>query len=366
MAKPAEILVTQDFFVELRLPFSVKRSEQFLLNVTVFNRIDADLPMQVTIQNQAGELSVLKRVHKLCIGAKESKVISTPAEALKLGKVNVTVEAVIRNGIGNCRSVSQGEGFKDALVKPLRVKAEGVPVEVVESDFKCIALGQDQNNHFISLQTPKDIVEDSARAWVYLTGDIMAPALENLGNLVRLPTGCGEQNMVGLVPNIYLLQYLEGTKQKEPELEKKALEFMEIGYRRQANYRHSNGAYSAFGEKGAAPGSSWLTAFVVKSFSQASQYIQVDLGNFQQSVDWLMGSQMEDGCFPKLGFVHSSYLKGGNSNSSLTPFIGKILYFRLFLYFPYQSHCPPGGCHISKVGHKDQLSEVITRIPHSD
>ena len=38
----------------------------------------------------------------------------------------------------------------------------------------------------------------------------MAPALENVGNLVRLPTGCGEQNMVGLVPNIYLLDYLTG------------------------------------------------------------------------------------------------------------------------------------------------------------
>ena len=336
MAKPAELLVTQDFFVELRLPYSVKRGEQFLLNVTVFNRIDADLPIRVTIQNQAGDLNVIKRVHELCIGAKDKKVVSTPSEALKLGKVNVTVEAVIKNGIGSCRQVSQGEGFKDALVKPLRVKAEGVPVEVVESDFKCITSGQDQNNHFITLQTPQDIVEDSARAWVYLTGDVMAPALENIGNLVRLPTGCGEQNMVGLVPNIYLLQYLEGTKQKEPGLEKKALEFMEIGYRRQqANYRHSNGAYSAFGEKGGAPGSSWLTAFVVKSFSQAAQYIQVDRSSLQQSVDWLMESQLlEDGCFPKLGYVHSSYLKGGNSNSSLTPFIGenKITLFFLILH----------------------------------
>ena len=330
MAKPADLLVTQDFFVDLRLPHSVKRGEQFLLNITVLNRIDSDLPMQVTIQNQDGELRVQERVHDLCIGAKDNKVISTLSEALKLGAVNVTVEAVVRNGKRNCRQVSLGEGFQDSLVKPLRVKAEGVPVEVVQSDLKCLASDQDRDKIFLTLQTPEDIVEDSARAWVYLTGDIMAPALENIGSLVRFPTGCGEQNMVGLVPNIYLLQYLEGTKRKEPELEKKALEFMEIGYRRQdANYRHSNGAYSAFGEKRGAPGSSWLTAFVVKSFSQASQYIEVDGGTLQQSVDWLLESQSEEGCFPKLGYVHSSYLKGGNSNSSLTPFIGKI---RIFCY----------------------------------
>ena len=39
-----------------------------------------------------------------------------------------------------------------------------------------------------------------------------------------MPTGCGEQNMIGLVPNIYLLNYLNGTNQKNKELERKAKE----------------------------------------------------------------------------------------------------------------------------------------------
>ena len=40
VAKPAALLVSQDFFAELRLPYSVKRGERFPLNVTVFNYID--------------------------------------------------------------------------------------------------------------------------------------------------------------------------------------------------------------------------------------------------------------------------------------------------------------------------------------
>jgi hypothetical protein len=56
VAKPAPLLVSQvglkdnlknditgvlqDFFAELRLPYSVKRGETFLLNVTVFNYVD--------------------------------------------------------------------------------------------------------------------------------------------------------------------------------------------------------------------------------------------------------------------------------------------------------------------------------------
>ena len=55
-----------------------------------------------------------------------------------------------------------------------------------------------------------DLVEGSARAWVAVTGDIMAPALANLDKLVTTPYGCGEQNMVSVVPNIYLLGYLQG------------------------------------------------------------------------------------------------------------------------------------------------------------
>merc|ERR1719431_1671955 len=127
--------------------------------------------------------------------------------------------------------------------------------------------------------------------------------------------------MVGLVPNIYLLQYLDGTKQGEPELEKKAKEFMEIGYNRQQKYNHPNGAYSIWGDKGDKDGSTWLTAFVVKSFSEAATYIGVDVALVQRSVNWLMEGQMENGCFRKRGYVHSSYLKGGASDDSLTPFV---------------------------------------------
>merc|ERR1719158_2035596 len=214
----------------------------------------------------------------------------------------------------------EGEGFKDALVKPLRVKAEGVPVEKVESDFKCFESGQEAFD-LERLETPKDIVEGSERAWVYLTGDIMGPALENVGNLVRLPTGCGEQNMVGLVPNIYLLDYLRGVNKKMPEIERKAKSYMTIGYNRQQNYRHDNGAYSIWGGKGDKAGSSWLTAFVVKAFSEASKFISINSQLVQESVNWLFSNQMENGCFRKRGYVHSSYLKGGGSDDSLTAFI---------------------------------------------
>ena len=320
VSKPSSLLVSQDFFAEIRLPYSVKRGETFPLNVTVFNYIDVELPIRVKLITSEEEVQSDKSEFDICIGPKDNKVITMKATALKLGELKVTVEAIITNGIKGCKDVSEGNGFTDALVRPLKVKPEGVLVEKVESDFKCFKSGT-KKFRMSKLEVPADAVSDSERAWVYVTGDIMAPALQNVGNLVRLPTGCGEQNMVGLVPNIYLLQYLESTNQKEPELERKAKDFMEIGYNRQQKYNHPNGAYSIWGGKGDKDGSTWLTAFVVKSFSEASKYIDIDINLMQRSVNWLMEGQMENGCFQKRGYVHSSYLQGGGSDSSLTPFV---------------------------------------------
>ena len=70
-------------------------------------------------------------------------------------------------------------------------------------------------------------------------------------------------------------------------------------------YRHDNGAYSIWGGGSDKDGSTWLTAFVVKAFSEASKFISVDARLVQESVNWLLRGQMENGCFRKRGYVHS-------------------------------------------------------------
>ena len=62
-----------------------------------------------------------------------------------------------------------------------------------------------------------------------VSGDVMGPSLSGLDKLLRLPTGCGEQNMIGFTPNIYVLQYLISTNQLTPEIETKAKSHMKTG-----------------------------------------------------------------------------------------------------------------------------------------
>ncbi|GFN89996.1 alpha-2-macroglobulin-like protein [Plakobranchus ocellatus] len=138
----------------------------------------------------------------------------------------------------------------------------------------------------------------------------MGAALNNMEYLVRMPTGCGEQNMIGFVSNILVLNYLYSTGNLKDTTRQAVLNNMEIGYQRTLNYRHKDGSFSAFGDKDPT-GSVWLTSFVVKSLAQAKKHIFIDENVLQRSVDFLVQSQLETGCFRETGKVFSSYMMGG-------------------------------------------------------
>ena len=51
----------------------------------------------------------------------------------------------------------------------------------------------------------------------------MAPSIKGLERLIKLPTGCGEQTMSKLVPNIYILRYLKATNQDTAAMRRDAV-----------------------------------------------------------------------------------------------------------------------------------------------
>lgn len=60
-------------------------------------------------------------------------------------------------------------------------------------------------------------------------GDILGSAMRNTQNLLQMPYGCGEQNMVLFAPNIYVLDYLKETQQLTPEVKSKAIGYLNTG-----------------------------------------------------------------------------------------------------------------------------------------
>ena len=58
----------------------------------------------------------------------------------------------------------------------------------------------------------------------------MGPALSNLDGLLKMPYGCGEQNMAKFAPNIYIMDYLTNTDQVTQKTREDAMHYMSSGW----------------------------------------------------------------------------------------------------------------------------------------
>jgi len=85
---------------------------------------------------------------------------------------------------------------------------------------------RDQN---LDIALPDNVVPDSARVYLTVTGDAMGPVLKNLDKLVQQPTGCGEQNMVKFAPIVSVVNYLNGTGQMTLEMDELTKKYLKIG-----------------------------------------------------------------------------------------------------------------------------------------
>ncbi|XP_031760640.1 alpha-2-macroglobulin-like 1 isoform X3 [Xenopus tropicalis] len=316
ISPPTSLRAFQPFFVELTLPYSVVRGESFTLKASVFNYLKQCIKVQTTLQPslELEQEPCADCQYSSCICADESKTFYWNLKASNLGEVNITVRTEALNTQDMCNNeipIVPKQGHSDTVIKPLLVQPGGVLIEKSHSSLICSPEGEDHSKtEDISLNVPENILEGSERAYVTALGDLMGTAMQNLDRLLAMPYGCGEQNMVLFAPNIFILQYLENTHQLSPEIQTKAKGFLESGYQRQLTYKRNDGSYSAFGSRDP-EGNTWLTAFVVKSFSKARPYIFIDGDHLNHSFSWLKDKRQRSGCFRSVGKLFNNAMKGG-------------------------------------------------------
>ncbi|NXF78881.1 A2ML1 protein, partial [Sclerurus mexicanus] len=319
---PATTLTAfQPFFVELALPYAVVRHETFTLVATVFNYLRQCLRVWVTLAESAGlKVSAgAEDEYGGCVCGQEAMTFRWGVQATRLGEVNITVstEALSSTELcGNKLPVVPAQGRVDTVIKPLLVKPGGILMEKAHNSLLC-----QEDAKEVSLEVPANILEGSQRAYVTVMGDIIGNAMQNLGSLLAMPYGCGEQNMVRFAPNIYIQQYLEKSGQMLPNIRAKAQGFLQSGYQQELQYKHDDGSYSAFGNRDAT-GNTWLTAFVLKSFGQAKAFMSIEERHITDALRWLQGQQKPTGCFRRVGKLFNNALKGGVSDElSLSAYV---------------------------------------------
>uniref|UniRef100_A0A8C6A204 PZP alpha-2-macroglobulin like n=1 Tax=Marmota marmota marmota TaxID=9994 RepID=A0A8C6A204_MARMA len=280
LSPTASLRVFQPFFVELTMPYSVVRGEAFTLKATVLNYLPKCIRVSVQLEASPTFLASPneKAEESYCICGNERQILSWTVTPKTLGNVNFSVSTEVMKSLelcGNEVTEVPETGRKDTIIKTLLVECP---------DFKSF----------------------------YSPGDILGSTMQNIQNLLQMPYGCGEQNMVLFAPNIYILNYLNETQQLTQEIKSKAIGYLIGGYQRQLNYKHQDGSYSTFGEQyGRNQGNTWLTAFVLKTFAQARAYIFIDEAHITQALTWLSQKQKDNGCFRSSGSLLNNAIKGG-------------------------------------------------------
>ncbi|MCX6003811.1 MAG: MG2 domain-containing protein [Chloroflexi bacterium] len=296
------LTVFQPFFLTIDLPYSSIRGEEFPVSVAVYNYLDATQSVQVGIE-QSDWFDLLDESTKTIeVGANDIGSAQFMIRPTKIGTNEVKITA---------RSSKEA----DAVIKTVVVEPEGVSHEIVDN----LALSS-SSTKTVDTSIPDNVVSDSGRAYIAVTSSFLTQTIDGLDALLQMPFGCGEQNMILFAPDVYITKYLQESGQLKPEIMAKAEKLMITGYQRELTYRRTDGSFSAFGMDDES-GSLWLTAFVLKSFSQAKDLVYIDDSVLNDAVNWITSRQKSDGSFESVGFVHHQEMLGGvNGKDALTAY----------------------------------------------
>ncbi|XP_044265167.1 alpha-2-macroglobulin-like isoform X2 [Tribolium madens] len=334
-SKITEITTFRPFFVDILTPYSIKRGETLYLHAIIFNYLTYNIPIRITLGTSNGLKLIETKNQKsfsYCISSNNTATHIFELKGIEVGDVNVTVVAELDpNFPGHC-GPEIIINKRDVVFKTLKVEPEGYPIITTKSALLCASgttlysttrkkslfLG----NITWALQIPSDTVAKTAKSILLLNGDILGQTIQNLDDLIAMPTGCGEQIMANLAPNLYILKYLNETKQLSSSLRHKIARNLKIGYQRILNYIHKDGSFSAFGYHDPS-GSMFLTAFVVRTLQHMKKLIYVDQKIIERAVLWILNHQLENGCFSTMSHVFQDM--GGtsseNSTAALTAYV---------------------------------------------
>uniref|UniRef100_A0AAY5EWD2 Complement C4 gamma chain n=1 Tax=Electrophorus electricus TaxID=8005 RepID=A0AAY5EWD2_ELEEL len=335
VADPQPLRVFQDFFVSVKLPYSVKRNEQLELKAVVYNYKQNSL--KVTVK--------LEKVEGLCTAGggdvrENILVAGQSATAVYFTVVPLVVGSLPINVLAYTSAFTS-----DGVQKQLRVVGEGELVSIqMEYNINAKIIT------FCSLSSPP--------------GGVMGESVDNCLNLkgveqlIQLPTGCAEQTMVKLSPAIHAIRYLDATNQwlyLNAERREEAQTMIQSGYNRILTYKKDDGSYGAFLKT---PSSIWLTAFIAKELTGSRAIIEVQDLYIQEAMSYLMSKQKATGSWDDPNPLYDKQMKGGvGQTDDVIPLTAFILISMIHAKQIYEL-----GTGTELVRHENTKSYLVERL----
>ncbi|XP_074786135.1 complement C3 [Athene noctua] len=329
VADPYEITVMKEFFIDLRLPYSVVRNEQVEIRAILYNYWLHDITVRVELMHNpavcSASTSKARYQQIIRLKAQSSWAVPFVIVPLQLGLHDIEVKGAVR-----------GKDVADGVKKKLKVVPEGMRMEktvkIIELDPKKKGVNGVQEEKVRAANISDIVPNTESDTRVSIQGNPVSIMVEKaidgdkLKHLIVTPSGCGEQNMIGMTPTVIATHYLDSTLQWESlgvDRRREAIELIRKGYTQQLAYRKPDGSFSTFKNSAS---STWLTAYVTKVFSMAINLINIEPEVICGAVKWLiLEKQKPDGIFQEdAPVIHKPMLggyQGAEPEVSLTAFV---------------------------------------------
>jgi len=276
------IKVFQDFFVDLDLPVALTQGDEVSVPLAVYNYMDEPQTVSLQIKTAGGVAVSGKRELSLMLSPGEVRGVSVDLFASHVGSGRITV-------------VAKGTHLSDAVRRDVRVAPDGFDVVSTES-------GMLDARKQVHVDVPEGAIEGANTLQVKLYPGMFAQVVDGLEGILRMPGGCFEQTSSSTYPNILVLRYLRDAGKAKPELEAKALKYLQAGWQRLVTFEVPGGGFSWFGQ---APANRILTAYGVMEFHDMNRVFSIDEKVIARTRKWLLRQQNANGSFsPDKSFLH--------------------------------------------------------------
>lgn len=271
----AGVPVLQDFFIDLDLPPVVTQSDELAVPVPVYNHQKVAQRVALTLQQD---------VWFTPLGP------TTESIELSAGQAGVRYFRIRVTGVGKqaLRVAARGAAVSDIVERRIEVVPDGIErVVTVQDRLRTAAAAH-------GLDLPAMIIPGTTDITLKVYPAPAAHVIEGLDALLRMPYGCFEQTSSTTYPNALILQYLRRARKNTPEIERRALTYLQTGYQKLLSFEVRGGGFSWFGN---APAHKVLTAYGLEEFADMAEVYPVDPRVIERTQRFLSGQQEKDGSF---------------------------------------------------------------------
>ncbi len=260
--------------IDVKVPSFVSTLDTINLNLTVTNKLPNILSEKLCTSVSGGLQLLASSDSVLTLNPGESRNYT-----IRIKPIHESKAASITIGIGKGK-------YRDEITRN---------IEVFRTGFPCFTSFSGEGMAKTYTFDGSDALDGTMKCSFMAFPSVVENLLSGIESIIREPYGCFEQVSSSTYPNIMVLQYLKTSNKSKPEIERKALEYIEQGYRRLVSYETSQGGFEWFGHT---PPHEGLTAYGLLEFTEMKKvYDGVSNKLIERTRQWLLDRRDGKGNF---------------------------------------------------------------------